>query len=127
MLAIAKEQTANEFAEAMREMRQDARELDATQNELNKAIEEDRQSSFRSLSDEGNLKDALDMAEQQKDQLSEDLLNQMEQVSREAEDSERLLSNELEEGIRRARQENMEQSLDQLSLLMREQPAGGDR
>ncbi|MGB1743465.1 MAG: hypothetical protein ACPHL9_01185 [Limisphaerales bacterium] len=113
-----KEQTANEFAEAMREMRQDARELDATQNELNKAIEEDRQSSFRSLSDEGNLKDALDMAEQQKDQL-EDLLQQMEQVSREAEDSERLLSNELEDGIRRARQENMEQSLDQLSLLMR--------
>ena len=62
--------------------------------------------------------DALDMAEQQKDQL-EDLLQQMEQVSREAEDSERLLSNELEDGIRRARQENMEQSLDQLSLLMR--------
>ena len=113
-----KEQTANEFAEAMREMRQDARELDATQNELNKAIEEDRQNSFRSLSDEGNLKDALDLAEQQKDQL-EELLQEMEQVSREAEDSEKLLSDELEDGIRRARQENMEQSLDQLSLLMR--------
>jgi hypothetical protein len=113
-----KEQTANEFADAMREMRQDARELDSNQNELNKAIEEDRQKTFRSLSDEGDLKEALDMAESQKGQLDE-LLQQMEQVSREAEDSEKLLSQELEDGVRRARQENMEESLDQLSLLMR--------
>ena len=113
-----KEQTANEFADARREMRQDARELDSNQNELNKAIEEDRQKTFRSLSDEGDLKEALDMAESQKGQLDE-LLQQMEQVSREAEDSEKLLSQELEDGIRRARQENMEESIDQLSLLMR--------
>lgn len=113
-----KEQTANEFADAMREMRQDARELDSNQNELNKAIEEDRQQTFRSLSDEGDLKEALDMAESQKGQLDE-LLQQMEQVSREAEESEKLLSQELEDGVRRARQENMEESLDQLSLLMR--------
>ena len=113
-----KEQTANEFADAMREMRQDARELDNTQSELNKAIEEDRQKTFRSLSDEGELKEALDMAESQKGQL-EELLQQMEQVSREAEESEKLLSQELEDGVRRARQDNMEESLDQLSLLMR--------
>ena len=113
-----KEQTANEFADAMREMRQDARELDNTQSELNKAIEEDRQKTFRSLSDEGELKEALDMAESQKGQL-EGLLQQMEQVSREAEESEKLLSQELEDGVRRARQDNMEESLDQLSLLMR--------
>ena len=113
-----KEQTANEFADVMREMRQDARELDSNQNELNKAIEEDRQKTFRSLSDEGDLKEALDMAESQKGQLDE-LLQQMEQVSLEAEDSEKLLSQELEDGVRRARQENMEESLDQLSLLMR--------
>jgi hypothetical protein len=99
-------------------MRQDARELDNTQSELNKAIEEDRQKTFRSLSDEGELKEALDMAESQKGQL-EDLLQQMEQVSREAEESEKLLSQELENGVRRARQDNMEESLDQLSLLMR--------
>ena len=113
-----KEQTANEFADAMREMRQEARELDNTQSELNKAIEEDRQKTFRSLSDEGELKEALDMAESQKGQL-ENLLQQMEQVSREAEESEKLLSQELEDGVRRARQDNMEESLDQLSLLMR--------
>ena len=113
-----KEQTANEFAEAMREMRRDARELDSNQNELNKAIEQDRQNSFRSLSEEGNLKDVLDITEQQKGQL-DDLLKQMEQVSREAENSEKLLSQELYDGIRRAQQDNMEQSLDQLSLLMR--------
>ena len=113
-----KEQTANEFADAMREMRQEARELDNTQSELNKAIEEDRQKTFRSLSDKGELKEALDMAESQKGQL-EDLLQQMEQVSREAEESEKLLSQELEDGVRRARQDNMEESLDQLSLLMR--------
>jgi hypothetical protein len=113
-----KEQTANEFADVMREMRQDARELDDTQSELNKAIEEDRQKTFRSLSDEGELKEALEMAESQKEQL-EDLLQQMEQVSREAEDSEKLLSEELEDGVRRARQDNMEKSLDQLSYLMR--------
>jgi len=47
------------------------------------------------------------------------LLQQMEQVSREAEDSEKLLSQDLEDGVRRARQENMDESLDQLSLLMR--------
>ena len=58
------------------------------------------------------------MAESQKGQLDE-LLQQMEQVSREAEDSEKLLSQELEDGVRRARQDNMEESLDQLSLLMR--------
>jgi len=113
-----KEQTANEFADAMREMRQDARELDSNQNELNKAIEEDRQKTFRSLSDEGDLKEALEMAESQKGQLDE-LLQQMEQISREAEESEKLLSQELEDGVRRARQENMEESIDQLSLLMR--------
>ncbi|MFT6561968.1 MAG: hypothetical protein ACJAX6_000344, partial [Limisphaerales bacterium] len=109
---------ANKFADAMREMRQDARELDSNQNELNKSIEEDRQKTFRSLSDEGDVKEALDMAESQKGQLDE-LLQQMEQVSREAEDSEKLLSQELEDGVRRARQDNMEESLDQLSLLMR--------
>ena len=42
----------------------------------------------------------------------------MEQVSREAEDSKAVVQR-IEDGIRRARQENMEQSLDQLSLLMR--------
>ena len=113
-----KEQTANEFADVMREMRQDARELDNTQSELNKAIEEDRQKTFRTLSDEGELKEALDMAESQKGQL-EELLQQMEQVSREAEDSEKLLSEELEDGVRRARQDNMENSLNQLSYLVR--------
>ena len=58
------------------------------------------------------------MADSQKEQL-ENLLQQMEQVSREAEMSEKLLSQELEDGVRRARQENMNESLDQLSLLMR--------
>ena len=43
-------------------------------------------------------------------------------VSREAENSEKLLSQELYDGIRRAQQDNMEQSLDQLSLLMRNNP-----
>ena len=38
-----REQTASEFADAMREMRQDARELDGKQSELNQAIESDRQ------------------------------------------------------------------------------------
>ncbi|MEE2947516.1 MAG: hypothetical protein VX392_04290 [Verrucomicrobiota bacterium] len=101
-----REQTASEFADAMREMRQDARELDSTQEELNRAIDEDRKETFRSLSDEGELKQALDMAESQKEQL-EDLLQQMEQVSREAEESEKLLSQELEDGVRRARQESI--------------------
>ncbi|MBC8243690.1 MAG: hypothetical protein H8E20_04795 [Verrucomicrobia bacterium] len=101
-----REQTASEFAEAMREMRQDARELDRSQDELNRAIDADRQETFRSLSDEGELKQALDMAESQKEQF-EDLLQQMEQVSREAEESEKLLSQELEEGVRRARQEKI--------------------
>ena len=44
----------------MREMRQDARELDGKQSELNQAIESDRESTFRSLSDEGQLKEAID-------------------------------------------------------------------
>ncbi len=113
-----REQTASEFADAMREMRQDARELDGKQSELNQAIESDRQNTFRSLSDEGQLKEAIEMADSQKEQL-ENLLQQMEQVSREAEMSEKLLSQELEDGVRRARQENMNESLDQLSLLMR--------
>ena len=46
------------------------------------------------------------MAESQKEQL-EELLQQMEQVSREAEASEKLLSQELEDGVRRARQQSI--------------------
>ena len=126
-----REQTASEFAEAMREMRQDARELDRSQEELNRAIDADREETFRSLSDEGELKQALDMAESQKEQL-EDLLQQMEQVSLEAEESEKLLSQELEDGVRRARQEkitvndeitnedlSLEEAFDELSNRMR--------
>ncbi|MDP6679743.1 MAG: hypothetical protein QGG72_12690 [Verrucomicrobiota bacterium] len=101
-----REQTASEFADAMREMRQDARELDNNQRELNQAIDADREATFRPLSDEGELKEAIDMAESQKEQL-EELLQQMEQVSREAEASEKLLSQELEDGVRRARQQSI--------------------
>ena len=101
-----RDQTASEFAEAMREMRQDARELDNNQRELNQAIDADREATFRPLSDEGELKEAIDMAESQKEQL-EELLQQMEQVSREAEASEKLLSQELEDGVRRARQQSI--------------------
>ncbi|GIT12860.1 MAG: hypothetical protein CM1200mP34_2660 [Verrucomicrobiales bacterium] len=54
---------------ALREMRQDARELDNNQRELNQAIDADREATFRPLSDEGELKEAIDMAESQKEQL----------------------------------------------------------
>lgn len=116
---------AGQFDEAMDRMRQDARALDAEQQELSKQLDEldpqkadgqkgRQQPSLR----EGDERQKVARGLQEQKQQLEKLLEDMRRTIEESEASEPLLSKKLYDAVRETRQEKTDQVLDASGQLL---------
>jgi len=109
--------TSSQFADQMREMRQEARELDKKEQDIAKKMEESQDARQRSLSDEGPKKEILEALTQQKSGLT-NLLQNIRKVTEQSEAAEPLLSRQLYESLRKTSQASPEKTLDLASQML---------
>ena len=102
---------SGQFAEEVKEIRQDARELAQKQEDLGKKMEEADKAGPRSLRDKGERKELADALGDQKKKL-EGLTDKMRKVTEDAEASQPLLSKKLYETLRNADQQQVDRALD---------------
>jgi hypothetical protein len=105
-----RKKNSNQFAEDMREIRREARELAQTQEEISSKIENETNQKQKTLAASEELKQLGSTFQEQKTGLT-NLLQQMRQVSEQAEPSEPMLSRQLYESLRKTSQGNVEQNL----------------
>lgn len=105
-----RKKNSNQFAEDMREMRQTARELAQKQEEISSKIEAEKDQKQKTLSASDEAKALTSKFEEQKTSLT-NLLQNMRQVSEQAEASEPMLSRQLYETVRKTSQGNIENNL----------------
>lgn len=111
-------ESANQFSEQMTEMRDKARELEAKQEEIGRRMgEQNTDQQGTGLRSDGpqdeNLSDAL---REQNEQL-QDLMREIEETVREAEESEPLLAENLYETYRQAEEDFLQNNLQQAADL----------
>ena len=113
-----RKKNSSQFAEEMREMRQEARELAQKQEEIGKQMDSMTDTRRKTLSDSGETKSLLDQFEKQKESLT-NLLTNMRGVSEKSEASEPLLSKQLYDTLRKTSQGNIENSLNLSQELLK--------
>lgn len=111
-----RKKTSSQFADAMRDIREEARKLAENQKELGDKLRSDPKAQRRTLSSEPVEDKVAEQLAQQKAALT-NLLGSMTQVSQQAEASEPLLSKRLYDMIRQQSLNNTEESLDKARLL----------
>jgi hypothetical protein len=100
-----RKENSSQFAEDMREMRSQARELARQQEDILKNIQNEGTSERKSLSDAGEHQQTLDKLARQ-NELTTNLLARATQVSQQAESSEPLLANQLYDTVRKFTQQS---------------------
>jgi len=110
--------TSGQFTEQMRNMRQQAQQLDQRQKEIAEEIRQQIDSDQKTLNDSGANRELADQTNQQK-QSVEGLLEQMKDVSEQAETSEPLLSRKLYDTLRKTNSDNVDRALEVTSELLR--------
>jgi hypothetical protein len=111
-----RKENSSQFADDLREMRNQARELAHRQDELSSQIDSEANTQRQSLSDAPEHQAALSQLAQQARQLT-NLLDRATQVSQQADVAEPLLSRQLYDTVRKFMQEtgkNLQESQDQL-------------
>jgi len=110
--------TSGQFTEQMRDMREQARQLDDRQKGLSEEIQQQVELDRKSLTDSGANRELADQTDRQKESV-ENLLEQMKDVSEQAETSEPLLSRKLYDTLRNTSSDNVDRALDVTSELLR--------
>jgi len=110
--------TSGQFTEQMRDMRQQAQQLDRRQKEIAEDIKQQIDSDQKTLTDSGVNRELADQTNQQK-QGVEGLLEQIKDVSEQAETSEPLLSRKLYDTLRKTNSDNVDRALEVTSELLR--------
>ena len=102
-----RKENSSQFAEDLRDMRSEARELAKEQDELTQKLDAlaNSPTQRRTLSDTGERKEAQDKLAGQKDRMNK-LVERATQVSEQAENSEPLLSRQLYDSIRKLSQDD---------------------
>lgn len=113
-----RKKNSNQFAEDMREMRREARELAQTQEEISSKIENETNQKQKTLTASEDLKQLASKFQEQKTGLT-NLVQQMREVSEQAEPSEPMLSRQLYEAVRKTSQGNVEQNLNVSEELLK--------
>jgi hypothetical protein len=110
--------TSSQFTDQMRQMREEAQQLDRRQQEIGQSIGqrvEERQKTLEGADANRELADRIDQQRQDLQRLTE----QMKEVSGQAEAPEPLLSRTLYDTLRRASTENLDRSLDVTGELLK--------
>ncbi|HUU20811.1 MAG TPA: DUF4175 family protein [Sedimentisphaerales bacterium] len=110
--------TSSQFDEQMRDMRDQAQQLDQRQKEIADEIEQQINSERKTLADSGVNRELAERVDQQKES-TEELIDQMKNVSEQAETSEPLLSRKLYDTLRRASTDNVDRTLEATGELLR--------
>jgi hypothetical protein len=110
--------TSSQFSEQMRQMREQAQQLDERQKEIANEMQGQRGSERKTLRDSGETQNLADRMDQQKESM-EDLIEQMKDVSEQAETSEPLLSRKLYETVRETSTKNIDRDLEVAGELIR--------
>jgi hypothetical protein len=110
--------TSGQFTEQMRDMREQAQQLDRHQKEIAEEIKQQIDSDQKTLTDSGVNRELADQTNKQK-QSVEGLLEQMKDVSEQAEASEPLLSRKLYDTLRKTSSDNVDRALEVTSELLR--------
>jgi hypothetical protein len=113
-----RQRTSGQFTEQMRDMREQARQLDRRQNEIAEDIKKQIDSDRKTLTDSGANRELADQMNRQKEN-AENLLEQMKDVSEKSETSEPLLSRKLYDTLRQTNSENLNKSLEVTSEMLR--------
>ena len=95
-----RKENSSRFADDLREMRNDARDLARQQDELGRKLGVLGNNPRKTLGDAGDRKDLLDEVAQQKEKMNK-LVDRATQVSEQAENTEPLLSRQLYDSIRK--------------------------
>lgn len=112
-----RKQNSSEFADDLRQMRQEARDLAQQQDDVAKKIASLDQPARKSLSDAPEKDAALQQLEEQRKRLS-DLINRATQISEQAETSEPLLSRQLYDSVRKISQDDVKDVKDLRQQLL---------
>ncbi len=110
--------TSGQFTEQMRNMRDQAQQLDQRQKEIADEIEQQINSERKTLADSGVNREIAERVEGQR-KSTEELIDQMKNVSEQAETSEPLLSKKLYDTLRRASTDNVDRTLEATGELLR--------
>ena len=107
-----------QFAEEMREMRMDARDLAQKEERIGEQLKSMTESKRKTLSDSGETKELLDQLARQREKMT-NLLGDISRVSQDSEVSEPLLSKQLYDTLRKASQGNADQNIEKASELLK--------
>jgi hypothetical protein len=110
--------TSGQFTDRMRQMREQAQQLDERQKEIADEIERQLGQRQKTLVDSGDRRELADQIDKQKKD-AEELIEQMKEVSEQSEVSEPLLSKKLYDTVRRASTSNVDRSLEATGQLLR--------
>jgi len=100
-----RKENSSQFADDLRSMRGQARELARQQQEIQKGLRDETSADHRSLSAPADHKELLDALSHQRE-LMTNLLDRATQVSQQAESSEPLLSSQLYDAVRKFTQDS---------------------
>ena len=99
-----RKRNSSEFADDLREMRQQARDLARDQEKISQQLEQaSGNQSKKSLGDSGNRQELLDQIEQQKQRMNK-FTERAQEISQQSETAEPLLSHQLEDSVRKLTQ-----------------------
>ncbi len=110
--------TSSQFTDQMRDMREAARQLDQRQDEIGEQIKKQIEANQKTLTDTGVSRDLAEQVDQQRKSVAE-LVEQMKDVSQQAETSEPLLSRKLYDTLRETSTGNVDRSLEVAGELLR--------
>lgn len=113
-----RKKNSSKFAEDMREMRSDARELAQKEQQISEKLQEQSATKRKSLSQSEDTKDLTEQLQAQRTGLT-NLLEHMRTVSEQAETSEPLLSKQLYDTFRKSNQGNLQDSLNLAEELVK--------
>jgi len=112
-----RKKTSSQFADQMRQMRSDARQLAQKQEELAKQLDALADAKRKTLNDSDERKELAAQWARQKSGLT-NLFNEMRGVSEQSETAEPLLSKQLYDTLRQSNQDELNKSLDFSSELV---------
>lgn len=113
-----RKQNSSQFADEMRDMRTEARELAQKQNDISEQLQEQTANKRKTLGPSEEMKDLIDKLDAQSAGLT-NLLEHIRSVSERSESSEPLLSKQLYETFRKSNQGNAQDSLNLTEELLR--------
>jgi len=115
-----RQQTSARFADAMRELREEARQLSQRENELREQLKEstveDARPTLRKSRDRTNLENEF---RQQRQALS-DVVEQSKEIVRDSETAEPLLAQQLYEALRGVRESKLEAAMEAVPSLIKQ-------